>query len=52
MRCNKKCKDKCDKYKKLYFNEKNKNDKLLLYMEELLETQQKIVDYIDQQKDK
>ncbi len=50
--CNNKCKDKCDKYKRLYFHEKEKNDKIIKYIESLLETQQKIVDYIEQQKDK
>ena len=45
-------KDKCDKYKRLYYHEKDKNDKLVLYIEDLLLTQQKIIDYIEQQKDK
>lgn len=46
------CKNKCEKYKNLYIHEKEKNDKLIKYIESILITQQKILDYIEEQKDK
>ncbi len=54
--CKKSCKkceeycEKCKKYKVLYIKQETKNDELQEMIESLLETQLKIVEYIESKK--
>lgn len=43
---------RCEKYKRLYYDRKIQQDKLIELIEDLLKTQQKILDYIEEQKQK
>ncbi len=50
MRCCKNKCDKCKKYKDRYFKQETKNDELFEMIESLIETQNKLIEYIESQK--
>lgn len=41
---------RCEKYKKLYYDRKIQQDKLVILIEDLLKTQKKIIEYIEEEK--
>jgi len=49
-RCSKKHCEKCRKYRDKYLKQESKNDELIEMIESLLETQKKIIEYLDQEK--
>jgi hypothetical protein len=48
--CSKKSCEKCRRYKEKYLKQESKNDELVEMIESLLETQKKIVEYLDERK--
>jgi len=49
-RCSKKSCERCRKYREKYLKEETKNDELLELIQSLLETQNKIIEYIEDKK--
>ena len=48
--CTKKSCDRCKKYKDKYLKQESKNDELMEMLESLLETQKKLIEYLDDRK--
>lgn len=49
-RCSKKSCERCRKYREKYLKEETKNDELFELIQSLLETQNKIIEYIEEKK--